>query len=100
MEALDDYVKLFNREKSADESVIKAMAAAFGGEDEVAKALETARRYPALNAKATELQNAQFAQWEKEGLKSEGILAKVFKIGETEAGTGVEESIVKRYTMF
>ncbi|KAG6615993.1 putative secreted RxLR effector protein [Phytophthora cinnamomi] len=97
---LEDYIKLFNRQKSGDETVVKALAVGFGGDDQLAMALEDARRYPLLNAKVTQLQKAQFARWKDEGIDSTNILAKVFKVGETEGTTPLEESIVKRFTSF
>ncbi|KAE8963145.1 hypothetical protein PR001_g29311, partial [Phytophthora rubi] len=102
LEMLDDYIKLFNREKSADESVVKAMATGFGGEDKLATALENARRHPLMNAKATKLQNAQFAQWLDEGYDSISVLTKVFKVEDASlAGASrLQKSIANQFKAF
>ncbi|KAE9266782.1 hypothetical protein PF008_g31531 [Phytophthora fragariae] len=102
LEMLDDYTKLFNREKSADESVVKAMATGFGGEDKLATALENARLHPVMNAKAKKLQNAQFAQWLDEGYDSLSVLTTVFKVEDTSlAGASrSQKSIVKQFKAY
>ncbi|KAE9012232.1 hypothetical protein PR003_g8074 [Phytophthora rubi] len=102
LETLDAYIKLFNREKSADESLIKAMATGFGGEDKLATTLANARLFPLMHAKATQLQKAQFAQWLDEGYDSISVLTKIFKVEEANlAGASrSQKSIAKKFKAF
>ncbi|GMF42679.1 unnamed protein product [Phytophthora fragariaefolia] len=102
MEMLEEYIKLFNREKSGHESVIKTLTSVFGGEGKLAVALETGRRYPRTNIKATELQSAQFSKWLDEGLDSMSVLTNVFKVKEENVARAsrMEKSVAKQFKAF
>ncbi|KAF4044981.1 hypothetical protein GN244_ATG02688 [Phytophthora infestans] len=72
--ALKDYIKAFNREKSADESLLKVMTNGFGGEREYAKFLVKAQLEVVPGSAARSFQTALFNQWLQRNIDPEMLL--------------------------
>ncbi|KAL3663774.1 hypothetical protein V7S43_011189 [Phytophthora oleae] len=84
LEILDGYIKMLNREKSGDETLLNALTIGFGTETKLAAILLKAKAhkvYPRMEENATKLQNALFKKWLDEGLDSvDSVLTRKYKI--------------------
>ncbi|OWZ19744.1 Avirulence (Avh) protein [Phytophthora megakarya] len=100
--ALKSYLKLFNYKKDADETMVKALATGFGGEDKLSSMLLSAKMNPSLEEKATKLQKAQFNQWLYDEITPHDVLTKVFKIPKQQAylATDTQKAIVNEFKSF
>lgn len=74
LEILDDYIKLFNREKSAHETLLATLTTGIGSERRLAELLVVAKANPTTREKALELQSALFDKWLARKLRPETIL--------------------------
>lgn len=74
LKLLEDYIKLFNREKAGDETLLKTLTTGFDGESNLAKALLTAEINPHSNKMVVKLQGELLNQWLLKGLKPESVL--------------------------
>ncbi|ETP37464.1 hypothetical protein F442_14736 [Phytophthora nicotianae P10297] len=68
IEVLEDYITLFNREKSADETLLKVLTTGVGDESQIAPILEKARTNSRSVEKANELETALLTKWRGENL--------------------------------
>nr|QMU24892.1 PaRXLR68 [Phytophthora agathidicida] len=102
IDALDEYIKLFNREEGGEETLLKALATGFGGESQLASILMSAKTHSTMSSKPYRLQNAQFNQWLGEGLDPVSVLTNVFKVPESNLGsaTDMQNSIAKEFKTF
>ncbi|KAI9982412.1 hypothetical protein PInf_008355 [Phytophthora infestans] len=77
MEVLDDYMRLFNREKSGHETLLDVLTKGYVGEGYLTKVLERGKKDASTSELATALENALFNKWSVENLRSEDVLKKL-----------------------
>ncbi|KAG7390769.1 hypothetical protein PHYPSEUDO_006888 [Phytophthora pseudosyringae] len=100
LDTLDEYVLLYNRAKSADETLIGALSKGFGGEGQLANTIMRAVAVRGMQAKATRLQNKQFGVWMEEGLDSStSVLTKIFNVGGADA-TNIQKVIASQFIVY
>ncbi|EGZ15003.1 hypothetical protein PHYSODRAFT_250282 [Phytophthora sojae] len=74
LEVLEDYIALFNREKSAEKTLLATLTAGFSGERRLAELLAVAKANGFTKLKAEEFESALFNKWLGLGQKPETIL--------------------------
>ncbi|KAF4138877.1 hypothetical protein GN958_ATG11834 [Phytophthora infestans] len=77
LEALKDYIKLFNRERTGDETLLKTLTTGFGGESGFSNILLAAKADRRTNTVAMSLQSELLHQWLKSGLQPGSVLKKL-----------------------
>ncbi|KAG3194856.1 hypothetical protein PC128_g8987 [Phytophthora cactorum] len=77
LEVLDDYMKLFNRAKSGQETLLGVLTKGFGGEQILAKLLVVAKEKPRTSELATALQNALLNKWLLSRKQPESVLKRL-----------------------
>ncbi|KUF89900.1 hypothetical protein AM588_10003287 [Phytophthora nicotianae] len=68
LRALEDYITLYNREKSTDETLVKVLATGFGGDGNLVALLEQAKKHVRSVYKASSLDAALQTKWQSEKL--------------------------------
>ncbi|KUF81627.1 hypothetical protein AM587_10005568 [Phytophthora nicotianae] len=100
LETLKEYIRLYNRVKSQDETLAGVLARGFGGESNLAQILVGARSFPQLNAQAKKLQRAQFKEWnERMNVSPRRVLPKIFDVTETSA-TELQKRVVRDFKTY
>ncbi|OWZ20904.1 Avirulence (Avh) protein [Phytophthora megakarya] len=99
--SIGDVAKLLKVEATR-ETLVKALATGFGGDDKLSLMLLTAKTKPNLEEKATKLQNEQFKQWLKGDIDPYDVLTKVFKIPRQQwhLATDRQKAIAKEFKSF
>ncbi|KAG6948031.1 hypothetical protein JG688_00015277, partial [Phytophthora aleatoria] len=67
-QVLEDYITMFNREKSADETLVKVLSTGFDGDGNLVALLERAKTNVRLFNKANELETALLTKWRSDNL--------------------------------
>ncbi|KAG3158177.1 hypothetical protein PI126_g7977 [Phytophthora idaei] len=67
-QVLEDYITMFNREKSADETLVKVLATGFDGDGNLVALLERAKTSVRSFNKANELETALLTKWRSDNL--------------------------------
>ncbi|KUF78837.1 hypothetical protein AM587_10001585 [Phytophthora nicotianae] len=103
LDALDEYIRLFNvRYPLAKTDITTELAKRFGGEAKFARLVAIALQRPQsrrMYANAEKIQNALFKQWKDRGLDPMSVLVQVFKVDEKDvasAGSALK-NVVERY---
>ncbi|ETP08052.1 hypothetical protein F441_15856 [Phytophthora nicotianae CJ01A1] len=103
LDALDEYIRLFNvRYPLAKTDIMTELAKRFGGEAKFARLVASALQLPQsrrMYVNAEKFQNALFKQWKDRGLDPMSVHAQVFKVDENNvasAGSALK-NVVERY---
>ncbi|ETK78384.1 hypothetical protein L915_15568 [Phytophthora nicotianae] len=103
LDALDEYIRLFNvRYPLAKTDIMTELAKRFGGEAKFARLVASALQLPQsrrMYVNAEKFQNALFKQWKDRGLDPMSVHVQVFKVDENNvasAGSALK-NVVERY---
>ncbi|ETO71654.1 hypothetical protein F444_12034 [Phytophthora nicotianae P1976] len=103
LDALDEYIKLFNvRYPLAKTDITTELANCFGGEAKFARLVAIALQVPQsrrVYVKAEKFQNALFKQWKDRNLDPMGVLVQVVNVKETKVvyASSALKNVLERY---
>ncbi|OWZ08908.1 RxLR effector protein [Phytophthora megakarya] len=103
VQALDDYVKLYNRQKGGHEALVTALSKGYGGDSELVKVLEASKSYQSALVGETarfsvaNLKTALFEHWWGQNVGPVNLVVKVFK---NENGKHLPLEVITQYKEF